>query len=305
MVIPRRVCLRDLKTFKARALISAMNTPKKKNPSLKAKKQKKQSLTDLRRIMAKLRGPAGCPWDREQTENTLKKYLLEEAHEVLEALEAGTPEALREELGDLLLQIVFLCRIAEEKGQFNFSDVVHSLAEKLRRRHPHVFLSPQKEKMRNKPKDAQEVVQWWRAIKELEGKNSEKASLLDGLPLSLPALERAQRISERASRMGFDWPNSAGVWTKVQEELAELEKAGGGLTSGSLEDELGDLFFTLVNWARFQGLSAEGALHKATHRFGQRFQQMEWELRRRGRTPQESTLEEMDRIWNEIKKRAK
>ena len=281
-----------------------MKIIRKKTPnpaSQENKNGKKQTVTDLLNIMAKLRSASGCPWDREQTENTLKKYLIEEAHEALEAIEAGTPEALQEELGDLLLQIIFLCRIAEEKGQFDFSDVVHTLAEKLIRRHPHVF-PPLDRLPPIQPKNAGEVIKVWGAAKELEGKYAKRKSLLDGLPLALPALERARRIGQRVSRVGFDWPNVEGVWDKVEEEMAELEKARQGPSPESLEEELGDLFFTLVNWARFKGISAEEALRKANRRFIQRFHQVEMELRRRGKTPEVSTLEEMDQIWNEAKK---
>ena len=282
-----------------------MKIIRKKTPNPASEENKigkRQTVTDLLKIMAKLRSPSGCPWDREQTENTLKRYLIEEAYEALEAIEAGTPEALQEELGDLLLQIIFLSRIAEEKGQFDFSDVVHTLAEKLIHRHPHVFPPPDAHTTRVKPKTAKDVVKVWGAAKELEGKYAKRTSLLDDLPLSLPALERARRIGQRVSRVGFDWPNVEGVWEKVQEELAELERAGQSPSPESLEEELGDLFFTLVNWARFKGISAEEALRKANRRFIQRFRQVEMELRRRGKTPEASTLEEMDHIWNETKK---
>lgn len=282
-----------------------MKTIRKKNPnpaSEENKISKRQTVTDLLKIMAKLRSPSGCPWDREQTENTLKKYVIEEAHEALEAIEAGTPEALKEELGDLLLQIIFLSRIAEEKGQFDFSDVVHTLAEKLIRRHPHVFPPSDEDATRVKPKTARDVVKVWRAVKESEGRYAKRESLLDGLPLALPALERARRISERVAQVGFDWPNIEGVWEKVQEELLELQKAGQDPSPEGVEEELGDLFFALVNWARFKKISAEEALRKANRRFTQRFRQIEIELRRRGKTPEISTLEEMDQIWNETKK---
>lgn len=192
--------------------------------------------------MAKLRSPSGCPWDRAQSENTLKKYLLEEAYEALEAIEAGTPQELKEELGDLLLQILFLSRIAEEKGQFDFLDVAQTLAEKLIRRHPHVF--PQHGKMASvKPKDAQGVVKVWGAVKELEGKYAQRTSVLEGLPLAIPALERARRISERASRVGFDWPSIDAVWEKVREELSELKKALKGPSSEAVEEE-SEIFFS-------------------------------------------------------------
>jgi tetrapyrrole methylase family protein/MazG family protein len=285
-----------------------MKTTRKQAPAATSEKDKRAqrlTVTDLLKIMARLRGPAGCPWDREQTANTLKKHLIEEAYEALEAIEAGTPEGLKEELGDLLLQIIFLSRIAEEKGQFNFLEVVHTLAEKLIRRHPHVFPPADEQGTRTKPKTARDVVKVWGAAKESEGKYAKRKSLLDGLPLSLPALERARRISERAARVGFDWPNIEGVWEKVQEELAELQKAGQASSPESVEEELGDLFFALVNWARFKGISAEEALRKANRRFMERFRQVESELRRRGKTPEISTLEEMDHIWNETKKKSK
>ncbi len=262
----------------------------------------KYRFKDLLNLMARLRGPKGCPWDRGQTEDSLKKFLVEETYEVLEAIETRNPEELREELGDLLLQILFQAQIAEEKGHFNLLDVVHTLGEKLVRRHPHVFPPPGSKAARPKPQNAHEVLKVWGAAKETEGKYAKRASLLDGLPYSLPALERAQRISQRVSRVGFDWPNLESVWEKVLEEIAELQKAAQGSSSREIEAELGDLFFTLVNWARFQGFSAEESLRKANRRFALRFKQMEKELKRRGRKPEQSTLEEMDQIWGEVKK---
>lgn len=266
-------------------------------------RKKKYTVDDLLNIMARLRSPSGCPWDREQTENSLKKYLIEESYEVLEAIESGTPGELREELADLLLQIVFISRIAEEKGDFNFSAIVNELAEKLVRRHPHVF--PQPGRPRPTPKSAGEVLKVWGSVKEREGKYARRNSLLDGIPLALPALERARRMSERVSRVGFDWPHIREVWKKVQEELKELKKAEKGASRKAVEEELGDLLFTLVNWARFREISAEEALRKANRRFARRFFQVEEELRRKGKRPQDSTLEEMDELWNKAKKRAK
>jgi tetrapyrrole methylase family protein/MazG family protein len=265
--------------------------------------KKKYTVGDLLKIMAKLRSPSGCPWDREQTENSLKKYLIEESYEVLEAIESGTPRELREELADLLLQIVFISRIAEEKRDFNFPGLVQELAEKLIRRHPHVFPSP--DRPRPSPKSAGEVLKVWGSVKELEGKYAKRNSLLDGIPLALPALERARRMSERASRVGFDWPDLGAVWGKVEEELRELKKAEKSPSPQDAEEELGDLFFTLVNWARFKGISAEEALRKANRRFARRFFQVEKGLRKRGKRPQDSTLEEMHHLWNEAKKKAR
>jgi tetrapyrrole methylase family protein/MazG family protein len=269
-----------------------------KMPKIKNGKEK-YSLDDLLKIMAKLRSPSGCPWDREQTENSLKKYLIEESYEVLEAIESGTPQELREELADLLLQIVFISRIAEERGDFHFLGIVNELAEKLIRRHPHVFPPPGRP--RPNPRSAGEVLKVWGSVKELEGKYAQRDSLLDGIPLALPALERARRMSERASRVGFDWPNLGAVWEKVEEEIRELKKAEKS-SPPRAEEELGDLLFTLVNWARFKGLSAEEALRKANRRFARRFFQVEKGLRKKGKRPQDSTLEEMDDLWNKAKK---
>jgi tetrapyrrole methylase family protein / MazG family protein len=283
-----------------------MKTKRKKiqvTIGLKGVRKKKYTVDDLLKIMARLRSPSGCPWDREQTENSLKKYLIEESYEVLEAIESGTPKELREELADLLLQIVFISRIAEEKGAFNFLSVVNELAEKLVRRHPHVF--PPADRPRPAPKSAGEVLKVWGAVKEMEGKYAKRNSLLDGLPLALPALERARRMSERVSRVGFDWPNIGEVWQKVREELGELKKADQSSSREEAEAELGDLLLTLVNWGRFKGISAEEALRKANRRFAQRFFQVEEGLRRKGKKPQDSTLQEMDELWNKAKKRAK
>lgn len=283
-----------------------MKTKRKKAQAAVGRKKvgkKKYTVDDLLKIMARLRSPSGCPWDREQTENSLKKYLIEKSYEVLEAIESGTPGELREELADLLLQIVFISRIAEEKGDFNFPGIVNELAEKLVRRHPHVF--PPLGRPRPNPRSAGEVLKVWGSVKEMEGKYAKRNSLLDGIPLALPALERARRMSERVSRVGFDWPHIREVWKKVQEELEELKQAGKGTSRKAVEEELGDLLFTLVNWARFRGISAEEALRKANRRFARRFFQVEEGLRRKGKRPQDSTLEEMDQLWDQAKKRAK
>jgi tetrapyrrole methylase family protein/MazG family protein len=259
----------------------------------------KKTLTDLLNIMSRLRGPSGCPWDKEQTAQSLKRYLIEEAYETLEAIETGTPDDLKEELGDLLLQIIFLSRISEEAGEFRFSDVVHALAEKLIRRHPHVFLSANG--LAPSPKSASDVVNVWRTVKEMEGKYTNRTSLLEDVPLALPALERAQRISQRVSRLGIDWPPINAVWEKIQEELAEPRRDARKPSRKACEEELGDLIFTLVNWARFKNISAEEALRKSTQRFSERFRRVEMELRRRGKTLEESTPEEMDRICSRTK----
>jgi len=276
-----------------------------KNRSPGSKKQfmgKKPALNELLDIMARLRGLSGCPWDREQTEQTLKKYLIEEAYEVLEAIEERDPDKLKEELGDLLLQIVFLSRIAAEKRQFSFADVVQILVRKLIRRHPHIFPSPQL-KVSFPPRNGREVRKIWREVKKQEAKDGPKRFLLDGLPLGLPALIRAQRMTERAARVGFDWPRLEGVWAKIREEIRELKRAEMKGGPRGREEELGDILFSLVNLARHYGLSAEEALRKANRRFAKRFRKVEEQLRRAGLSWEETSLKEMDRIWNRAKKK--
>jgi tetrapyrrole methylase family protein/MazG family protein len=277
---------------------------KKRNTGMEAGNMKKDrhpqrhAMSDLLNIMAKLRGPFGCPWDREQTEQTLKKFLIEEAYETLEAIETGTPEALKEELGDLLLQIIFLSRIAEEKGSFDFSDVVHALAEKLIHRHPHVF-PPSNDGLKGmNPRNARDVVKVWGMAKKLEGKYAKRTSLLDGLPLALPALERSRRLAQRISRVGLDRPRIETLWKDVEKELGELKKATRLSSRRVSEERLGDLLFALVNWARSRDIIAEEALRKANRRFTKRFRRVEMELRRRGETLEGSNPEQMDRLWN-------
>ena len=261
---------------------------------------KKHTVADLLEIMARLRGPSGCPWDREQTEQTLKKFLIEESYEALEAVEAGTPEALKEELGDLLLQIVFLSRIAEEKKEFDFSDVVHGLAKKLIHRHPHVFPPSHDQLKRMKPRNAKEVVKMWGVAKQLEGKYAKRTSLLDGLPLALPALERTRRLSQRLSRVGFDWLQANGVWNEVQKDLEKLKKAARRSSRNAAEEKLGDILFALAHWACLKEISAEETLRKANRRFANRFQQVELELRSKDKAFRESTPEKLDHLWKKV-----
>jgi len=274
-------------------------------PLQKTRNSKRHTVSDLVKIMARLRGPSGCPWDREQTEQTLKKFLIEEAYETLEAIEAGTPGSLREELGDLLLQIIFLSRIAEERKEFDFSDVVHTLAAKLIHRHPHVF-PPSHERLKGmKPESAQDVVKVWGMAKALEGKYAKRSALLDGLPLALPALERSRRVSQRISRLGFDWPRTEDLWKQVEKELGELKKTMQRSAPKTAERKLGDLLFTLVNWACSKDITAEEALRKANRLFVRRFRRIETELRRKGKTLKGSNPEELDRLWNKVKKKLK
>jgi tetrapyrrole methylase family protein/MazG family protein len=251
-------------------------------------------------IMARLRGPAGCPWDREQTPQTLKPYLIEEAYEVLEALEANNPQALREELGDLLLQVVFHAEIASQAGTFTIHDVVQGLIDKLIRRHPHVFGNL-------KVKDASEVVQNWSKIKAQEKRGKEERSILAGVPKSAPALIQAQRLGEKASRVGFDWSVAKEVLDKVREETDELEQI---LTCGRRcaenllrqEEELGDLLFALTSLARHLELDAEMALRKAIKRFTERFHYIEEQVAAAGQDIHQVSLADLEALWQEAKK---
>jgi MazG family protein len=246
-------------------------------------------------IMARLRGPGGCPWDREQTLRTLRPYVLEETYEVLEAIDAGDPREHCEELGDLLLQIVFQARLAEEEGTFDFADVAEAIASKLVSRHPHVFGDAQ-------VKDAEGVLRQWAALKREEKRAKGRGeSVLEGVPREMPALARADRLTEKASRVGFDWPDPAGAREKVAEEIRELDEAMAAGDPAALEHEIGDALFALANLSRKLGIPPEEALRGAVGRFVTRFHHVERELTRRGVPHGGATLEEMDALWNEAK----
>jgi tetrapyrrole methylase family protein / MazG family protein len=257
----------------------------------------KRGVEDLLTIMAKLRGEGGCPWDKEQDEQSLKRFLIEEAYETVEAIETGTPDALKEELGDVLLQIVFLSRIAEEKNQFAFADVVDTLAEKLIHRHPHVF-EPTHEALKGMaPKNAQEVLNIWGAAKRIEGKYAGRKSLLDGIPLALPALERARRISQRAARVGLDVLRSGMPGPEIERDLEAVSKVAKKNRTKLLEERLGDALLRLTDWGRLRNISAEEALRKANRRFGLRFRRFEGELLKSGKGPEDSTPGDVERFW--------
>ncbi len=252
-------------------------------------------LEQLREIVAKLRGPGGCPWDREQTHATLRGGLLEEAYEVVAAIDSGDDANLREELGDLLLQVVFHSSLAEETGRFTLDEVAREITAKLVRRHPHVFGDETMD-------DSGAVLKRWDEIKRAE-KGAEAASLLDGLPVGLPALLHAEKVQKRAAKVGFDWSEAGPVLEKVREELAETEKA---MASGNwieMEEEIGDLLFAVVNLARKLRIETEVALYAATEKFSRRFRQMEEAARERGLKMEGMTLAEMDVIWDEVKRR--
>ncbi len=241
--------------------------------------------------MRLLRGRGGCPWDREQTSKSIAPYCLEEAYEVVDAIEEGNPEKLRDELGDLLLQVVFHAQMAQEKKAFDVNDVVRTINEKLIRRHPHVFRKHKEDKVSS----AGAVLQKWSKIKRKEGRDH----LLDGIPQALPALLRATRMGEKAASVGFDWKNARGVWKKIEEELGEVRKAQ--KKRDAFEEELGDLLFALTSLARHFKVNAELALRKATQKFERRFRRMEKEVRRKGRELSDLTAEELDRLWNRSK----
>lgn len=248
---------------------------------------------DFQELIAHLRAPEGCPWDREQTHQTLRPNLLEEAYETLAALDADDPAALREELGDLLLQIVLHAQIAAEYGEFTMSDVLLGIHTKLVRRHPHVFGDADIQ-------DAEKVIQNWERLKEQERKaNGEGAKgLLDGIPAAMPALAVADAYQKRAARVGFEWPEIKGVWDKLAEELAELKAAQ---TPEDQAEELGDVLFVVANLARWLGAEPETALRQTNAKFYQRFTAIEAEAGRQGRALSDMTLEEMDAVWEKAK----
>ena len=244
-------------------------------------------------IMRRLRAPGGCPWDAEQSHESLKRYLLEEAYEVIEAIDTGSDELLKEELGDLLLQPVFHAAIAEERGAFTMDDVLAILADKLIRRHPHVFGDQE-------IKDSEAQIANWEKIKKAE-KGEERRSALSGIPPHLPALMKAQKITEKASRVGFDWEHVDQVMAKVLEELHEFEEAMAQGRQDRMEAELGDLLFAIVNLGRFLSLDPEEALRKTITRFQSRFSYIEEQLHFNGRHLQDAGLDEMEALWQEAK----
>lgn len=266
-------------------------------------------------LMAALRAPNGCPWDRKQTHESLKPYLLEEAYEVLDTIDRQDPKKLPEELGDVLLQVLFHSQIAAESGSFTIDDVMEQLADKLIRRHPHVFPNGSDDPT---PTNADQVLARWEDIKRAERQAAGRPeSVLDGVPPTLPALLRAYQIQARASRVGFDWthdqPGFDQVLGKIEEEIRELRMAlrlpqGEGGTAGSarqqeIASEFGDVLFSLVNLARFVKVNPEDALRQSINRFVERFQYIEAQATASGRTVNELSVDEMNRLWEAAKKR--
>lgn len=250
-----------------------------------------KKLNSLAEIMDRLRGENGCPWDKEQTHKSLKPFLIEEAFEVTEAIESGDPAALKEELGDLLFQIVFHSRLAKERGEFSLDDVIENVSEKMIRRHPHVFGD-------HPAKDAADALGQWEKIKSGEKK---RESILGGIPKSLPSLIRAKRLQERAARVGFDWPHTEEVWEKVEEEWAELMEARRNDDRTGVEEEMGDVMISLVNLGRFLDVDADEALRKSIDKFIYRFGEIEKEFSTSGKDITHATLEEMEVVWQRAK----
>ncbi len=245
-------------------------------------------------IMDRLRGPGGCPWDAEQTHGSLTRYLLEESYEVIEAIDAGSPEMLKEELGDLILQPIFHAAIAAERGEFAITDVLVGINEKLVRRHPHVFgdqiIGSSSAQVEN-----------WEKIKAVE-KGDKRKSALSGVPPQLPALLRAQKLTEKAARVGFDWEHVDQVFAKVLEELGEFQETMVEGDQERMEAELGDLLFAIVNLGRFLAINPEEALRKTMTRFTARFEHVEGSLHGQGRKMTDATPAEMDLLWEEAKR---
>jgi tetrapyrrole methylase family protein/MazG family protein len=249
-------------------------------------------LKELLNIMKQLRAEKGCPWDREQTRETLKPYIIEEAYELIEAIEGKDPEKIREELGDLLFQIVFQCQIAAELNEFAMPDVIEKIASKMISRHPHVFGDAE-------CKTPQEVIAQWEVLKKQEGKLRD--SILEGVPHAMSSLLRAHRLQKRAAQVGFDWEKVEDVLKNVDEEMNELKDALRSGNKEAMEDELGDIFFMLVNLSRFMKINPEDAHRKTISKFIRRFRHIEMKAAEQGRNLSDMTLEEMDALWDEAK----
>ena len=262
-------------------------------------REKRHSLDDLLKVMARLRDPAtGCPWDVQQSFATIAPYTIEEAYEVADAIACDDLDALKDELGDLLFQVVYHAQMASEQSHFDLGDVVDAIAAKMIRRHPHVFADPSR-------REEFMSTDLWRRIKDKEKAERGKggpSSILDDVPVAFPALTRAVKLQQRAAEVGFDWPNLAPVLAKAEEEIAEVKVAiDGGHAAEKVREEFGDLLFVMANVARHLGVDPEAALREANAKFVRRFHSIEAALAADGRKPGDSTLEEMDQLWDEAK----
>jgi tetrapyrrole methylase family protein/MazG family protein len=258
----------------------------------------KYKIQDLLGIMTKLRGERGCPWDKAQTHETLRPYVVEEAYEVVDAIDRGNINDLEEELGDLLLQVVFHCRLAEESGRFTFEDVVDGVCKKMVRRHPHIFGDV-------KVNNSGEVLKNWEDIKQDEKELKSHAESMANIPKAMPALMRAFKVQEKAARVGFDWDDIDDVMNKVFEEVEELNEVYKGNNRDRIKDELGDLLFAVVNVSRFLGINPELAIEGTIQKFIRRFGFVEREALKKDKDLQTMTLQEMDRLWDKGKKQEK
>ena len=252
------------------------------------------SLSKLIKITETLMGEDGCPWDKVQTRESLKPYLVEETYEVLDALDANDPEKIKDELGDLLYQILFHSKISSLKGEFNFRDVIDNLSEKMVRRHPHVF----KEGELNTP---DQVVKQWEEIKRNEKNQANQKSILDNIPKNLPSLLRAQKLQKKAAKEGFDWDQISDVFDKLDEEIVEFKEAVLKKKSADIQNEIGDMIFVITNIAKCYKIDAEEALRSTNNKFIKRFQYIEQKIKAKGKTLKDSPLEEMERYWQEAK----
>jgi len=253
----------------------------------------KRSFDELVKLMTTLRGPNGCPWDREQTLDDLKPFVIEEAYEVVDAIDRNDRRALLEEVGDLLMEAVFIAEIARHEGSFDIYDSVAAIHDKLVRRHPHVFADVE-------VGSADEVITNWEKLKNEERK-AENKSVLSGVPQALPALLKGARLTEKAARVGFDWRRTEDVFHKVEEEIAELRQAVAGGDKAEIQSELGDLLFTIANVARKVDVNPEEALQSTNRKFMRRFESMERTVRGQGKNLDQLSLEEMDKLWDEAK----
>lgn len=255
-----------------------------------------EPIARLLHIMAQLRDPvSGCPWDLKQSYSTIVPYTLEEAYEVADAIARGNFDELKDELGDLLFQVVFYAQIAKEEGRFQFADCVTAICDKLERRHPHIFGNMS-------VSDADTVLKNWEALKSAERQQAGQHSVLDNIPQAMPALSRAYKLQKRCANVGFDWPDVAGCWEKVKEEILEVEQTAAA--SPELAEELGDLMFALVNVVRKHKLDPEAVLRAANNKFEQRFRAVEQALNAIDKTPEQSDLAEMDALWQQVKRQA-
>jgi tetrapyrrole methylase family protein/MazG family protein len=249
----------------------------------------------LLEVMRRLRGPDGCPWDQKQTIESLRQNLIEETYEVVDAMESGDRADLKEELGDLLLQVVFQSQICSEEGAFTFDEVAGGIADKLVRRHPHVFGDVEAD-------TAEEVIRNWERIKKTEKGGETPRSLVDGIPRHLPALSKAHLVQKRVARVGFEWDEIGGVVAKLEEELAEVKEAMEKQDAGAIREELGDLLFSAVNLSRYLGHESEELLNENVRKFMRRFRAVETQVHDEGRELEECSLDELEAVWQAVKK---